>query len=98
MPRLIHLWASRFFLWLLSKLKSTHNTLLILTFDESGHFGNNRFFTTFSVGVVKSRVNLLVQDSLVNHSKVLCTIEDNFGLGSLGKSDSSEAAIEGIWK
>lgn len=91
-------WASRFVPWLLSNPKFTQDMLLILTFDESGPFGNNRIFTAISGDMVKSNVDLPELHSRLNHYNILRTIEDNFGLGTLGKSDSSAAAIEGIWK
>jgi len=91
-------WAIRFVPWLLSNPKFTQDMLLILTFDESGPFGNNRIFTAFSGDMVKSNVDLPELHSRLNHYNILRTIEDNLGIGTLGKSDSSAAAIDGIWK
>ena len=72
----------------------THNSLLILTFDEdnSGN-GNNRILTFFLGKMVKPGS----YSNRVNHFNLLRTIEGMYGLPACGTSSIS-TAIDYIWK
>jgi len=58
----------------------THNSLLILTFDEDDSSSSNQIFTLF-VGPMVSPGLYTVR---INHFNVLRTIEDMYGLGHAG--------------
>jgi Phosphoesterase family len=80
--------------------KLRKGTLVIVTFDESGHNRDNRIFTLFFGDMVKeaSQQDPKVLDRHYTHYDVLRTIEDNFGLGPLAEGDRNAAAITDIWK
>lgn len=72
-------------------------TLIVVTFDESADTSpdaGNHIYTVFlgpmvQPGEVKNHYN---------HYNVLRTIEDNFGLCSLGTGDGGAVPITGVWK
>src|SRR5262245_27799290 len=56
----------------------THNSMLVVTFDEDNDLENNRIFTLFvGAGVVPGSSSATVY----NHYNVLGTIQDMYGLG-----------------
>src|SRR5262245_46417535 len=69
--------------------------LFVVTFDESKHRGGNRIYTAFYGDDV---VPGSVSDHPWNHYSLLRTIEDAFGLGTLGLNDASAEPIRGIWR
>ncbi len=88
-------WLQYTFEPLLKNPKFTQDTLLVVTFDESEMFSNNRIFTVF---VGDSVVAGTVSSQSTNHYSLLRMIEDEFGLGSLGLNDAKSAPITGVWK
>ncbi|TVY07058.1 acid phosphatase [Paenibacillus cremeus] len=72
---------------------STHNSLLIITWDEDDNAKKNHIPTLF----VGSMVNKGRYDNVSNHYSVLRTITDMYGLKSLGDS-AKEKPIQSIWK
>lgn len=70
----------------------THNSLLILTWDEDDKTANNRIVTLF-VGAMVKPGRYPVH---ITHYNVLRTIEDMYGLPRLGHS-ASAAPITDIW-
>src|SRR5512138_999647 len=71
----------------------THNSLLILTWDEDDKTENNRIVTVF-VGPMVKPGRYPVR---ITHYSVLRTIEDMYGLPRLGQS-ASAAPITEIWR
>lgn len=70
----------------------SHNSLLIVTFDEDDGGGANRIATLFSGPMVRpGRYGETIQ-----HASVLRTLEDLYGLGHAGLAGST-AAVSGIW-
>ncbi len=71
----------------------THNSLLIVTWDEDEGSHQNKI-PTFFVGpmVIKGQYH-----ERLNHFALLRTIEDIYGLGHAGKAKTSKAIIN-VWK
>lgn len=65
-----------------------------ITFDE-GHLFNNQVLTIVIGDQVQ--VGAKSADSL-NHYSLLRTLEDGFGVGTLGRKDATAKPITGIWK
>lgn len=69
--------------------------LVVITFDESSHNSDNKIYMLLwgkpVIPGATSAVNY-------NHYNLLKTVEENFHLGSLGRSDLPALPIEGIWK
>ncbi|HEX8524811.1 MAG TPA: alkaline phosphatase family protein [Tepidisphaeraceae bacterium] len=84
--------------WLQSNLSAyatwaqTHNSLLIVTWDEDDHSQNNKIPTIFSGPMVKN-VQTNVNWNLHNLGR---TIEDMYGLSHAGVANNV-APIQGIW-
>ena len=70
----------------------SHNSLLIVTWDEDDGSGNNRIPTLFVGPMVKPGR----YGQHIDHYNVLRTIEDMFGLKPLGHSANAKP-ITGIW-
>jgi hypothetical protein len=72
---------------------STHNSLLIVTFDESASSGGgNRIVTLFTGATVKPGR----YGERIDHYRILRTIEDMYGLAPLGRSASVDP-ITDVW-
>jgi len=71
----------------------THNSLLILTFDEDDSKHSNRIVTILTGSVVKRGQ----YSNTINHYNVLRTIEDMYSLSHAG-SASSATPITNCWK
>jgi len=67
----------------------THNSLLIVTFDEDNGGSSNHIFTTF----VGAHTQVGSFSSQINHYNVLSTIESAYGLSHL----NSAAEITNVW-
>lgn len=84
--------------WLKDNLDSyviwaaTHNSLLIVTWDEDDESSNNHIATIFVGPMVKRGV----YDKRIDHYNVLRTIIDMYDLRPLGKTDRV-SPIKGIW-
>lgn len=70
------------------------DTILISTFDESGASAKNLIYTSIFGGVVRPGA----YGDEVNHYSLLRLVEDNWGLGNLGRSDANAPEIPAIWK
>ena len=68
--------------------------VLISTFDESGGSPKNQIYTT----IFGPAVNPKVYPDNVNTLSILKMIEDNWSLGTFGKTDVTAPAIPNIWK
>ncbi|WP_243420726.1 alkaline phosphatase family protein [Micromonospora globispora] len=81
--------------WLKNKMDAyaqwakTHNSLLIVTFDEDNSASSNHIFTTF----VGAHTQVGSFSNQINHYNVLSTIESAYGLAQL----NSAAAITNVW-
>ena len=71
----------------------THNSLLIVTWDEDDGSANNRVATLF-IGPMVKRGNSAQH---INHYSVLRTIEESYGLPYLGES-AHAAPVGGVWQ
>jgi acid phosphatase len=71
----------------------THNSLLVITFDESDSDPDNHI-ATFAVG---QRVSPGPITERTDHYRLLRTLEDFYGLPPLGRS-AQAAAIGGLWR
>ncbi|MGY4101454.1 alkaline phosphatase family protein [Nocardia sp. R16R-3T] len=67
----------------------THNSLLIVTFDEDNGSSSNHIFTTF----VGAHTQVGTFSNQINHYNVLSTIESAYGLSHL----NSAAEITNVW-
>ncbi len=71
----------------------THNSLLIVTWDEDDGSANNRVVTLFIGPMVKFGNS----SQRINHYNILRTIEESYGLPYLGES-AQVAPIGGVWQ
>jgi hypothetical protein len=73
---------------------NTHNSLLVLTFDESEtHTGGNPIATVFAGPMVAPGTYA----TRIDHYSILRTIQDMYGLAALGHS-ADTTAITGVWR
>lgn len=88
-------WFQNRFLPFLTNQKFMQDTIVISTFDESELWnpGNQIYATIVGPMVKPGNYN----DSL-NLYSLLKLVEDNFGLGNLGKNDLTARPIPNIWK
>ena len=83
-------------MWLQSHLDAyarwarTHDSLLIVTWDEDDYNGENHIPTIFSGAQVKPGR----YDRKVTHYDLLRTLEDMYGLAPLGESKTAAAITE----
>lgn len=75
------------------KWAMTHNSLLILTYDEDNHTSTNTIPTIFVGPMVKQKVRI---GGSVNHYNMLRTIEDMYGTSYAGAS-ATAAPITNVW-
>ena len=71
----------------------THNSLLIVTWDEDDNSANNRVATLF-IGPMVKRGNSAQR---INHYSILRTLSEMYGLPYLGES-AQAAPIGGVWR
>lgn len=87
-------WFAETFRPLLQDPKFTQGLLLVVTFDEDdNHHHNNIYTALWGPGVAAGSGS----SAPYNHYDLLRTIEDGFGLGTLGRSDEAAQRIDGIW-
>ncbi len=88
-------WFSSYFGPLLSAPAFSKDTLLILTFDEDDHSEGNQVYTVlYGASVAPGATS----SAAYTHYSVLRTIENQFGLGTLGQNDDSAAPISDVWQ
>ncbi len=89
-------WLTARFGNLLTHPEALREILFILTFDESSLFSPSNQIYTVLVG---SQIIPGSQFSpKIGHAALLKLIEDEYGLGNLGREDSTSPSILGIWK
>eukprot|EP00698_Gefionella_okellyi_P015852 TRINITY_DN44_c0_g1_i1.p1 TRINITY_DN44_c0_g1~~TRINITY_DN44_c0_g1_i1.p1 ORF type:complete len:298 (-),score=63.91 TRINITY_DN44_c0_g1_i1:741-1592(-) len=79
-------WLAKFLTPLLSNKAFISDTLVVLTWDEDDYTENNQISTILLGPNIKPG---FVNNDRYNHYDLLATIEDNFGLGNLGRNDST---------
>jgi hypothetical protein len=70
----------------------THNSLLIVTFDEDSEDGGNHIATL----LVGQQIRPGSYDERANHYTILRTIEDAYGLPALGEA-AKAGPLKTIW-
>jgi len=72
---------------------SEHNSLLIVTFDESEGRHDGNLIPTFMVGPM---VRADDSDQRIDHYSILRTIEEAYGLDPIGEAVHREP-VTGVW-
>jgi hypothetical protein len=75
-----------------AQLAKTHNSLLIVTFDEDNSLSLNHIHTTF----VGANVKAGSYSEKITHYTVLRTLESAYGLSALGRA-ASVSPITDVW-
>ncbi|KAN0100970.1 Phosphoesterase family domain containing protein [Tylopilus felleus] len=81
--------------WLLPLLQdpnfNTDETLILITFDESETYTiNNNVLTILLGGVVPESLYNTTDDTFYTHYSLLSTVQNNWGLGNLGRGDTNK--------
>ncbi|MBC7430262.1 MAG: hypothetical protein H7336_16730 [Bacteriovorax sp.] len=88
-------WLNNTFGTILSAPEKLGDVLFIVTFDESGPSSPNNQIYTVLVG---SKIKAGTQNAqTIHHPALLKMIEDEFGIGNLGREDLKAPVIKGIW-
>ena len=87
-------WYAQKFAKYLSNSAFMQNTVVITTFDESGASSKNQIYTS----IVGPSVQPGSYADALTIPSLLKLIEDNWGLGNLGKQDVSSKPIPNIWR
>lgn len=88
-------WLKGFLSPLLQNPDFTRGTLVVVTFDESNAGGGNQVYTVFVGPMVRPGVT---NGKRYDHYSLLRTIQDNYGVGSLGREDATATPICCVWK
>ena len=83
-------WLESFLAPVLADPSLLRNTLVVITFDEGGGDPDNRVYTVMLGGAVKAGQQVT---QCASHYNVLRTIEENFGLGTVGAGDERAAPL-----
>ncbi|KAI0069467.1 hypothetical protein K474DRAFT_1670815 [Panus rudis PR-1116 ss-1] len=81
--------------WLLPLLQdpafNDNRTLIVLTFDENENYDiNNWIWTLLLGGAVPEHLRGTTDSTYYTHYSTLSTVENNWGLGSLGRGDTNK--------
>lgn len=88
-------WLHKFLAPLLDDPHFTQGTLVVVTFDENNGARGNQIYTALVGPMVQPGVT---NGTRYDHYSLLRTIEDNFGVGTLGREDATATPICCIWK
>ena len=88
-------WLAQTFDPLFQNPQFMKDMLLIVTFDEGSRLRDNHIYTVLYGDSVKAGS---VSSVAYNHYSLLRTIENAFGLGTLGRKDADAVPITEIWK
>lgn len=88
-------WLEQTFAPLLKNSALLKGLLLVVTYDEAGNDPANHIYTALAGESVLSGS---VSTKPYNHYSLLRTVEDVFGLGTLGKNDALATSIAGVWR
>ncbi|KAF9436683.1 hypothetical protein BGZ76_003284 [Entomortierella beljakovae] len=82
-------WLSTFLPPLLNNTKFIDNTLIVITFDETDDYviADNNVWTILMGDAVKGLKNT-TDTTFYTHYSLLSTVQQNWGLGSLGRNDA----------
>ncbi|KAJ3184259.1 hypothetical protein HDU87_005106 [Geranomyces variabilis] len=89
-------WAQSFFEPLLSNADFMKNTLIVITWDESESYIGANKVAAYLLGPGVDTSAGTEDSSSYSHYSVLRTIEDNWSLGSLGRSDKTATPFSGV--
>lgn len=87
-------WLQGFLDPILADSSVMKDTLVVVTFDESASRSSNHIYTVFLGDMVEKGV----EPGHYDHYNLLRTIEDNFGVGTLGAQDAASDSIVDAWK
>jgi Phosphoesterase family/FG-GAP-like repeat len=87
-------WLATVFGPRLADPRFTDGLLFVVTFDEALDASNRVYTVLWGPGVVPGTTPASRHD----HVSLLRTIEDAFGLGTLGQLDATAASITGVWR
>lgn len=87
-------WFEGKFRPLLGNPPFSRGLLLIVTFDEGSFLGDNRIYTAAVGDGIQPGT---VSDAPFTHYSLLRSIEDNFGLGTLGREDAKARSFAALW-
>jgi phospholipase C len=87
-------WLQGFLPPLLADPRFLHGTLVVITFDESIPYADNQVYTTLLGEMVQADS---VEAGTYDHYSLLRTVEENFGLGSLGRNDVTANWFRFLW-
>jgi phospholipase C len=88
-------WLQGFLTPLLTDPHFMRRTLLVVTFDEDSGFSGNHIYTVAVGEMVQPGAT---NGNSYNHYSLLRLIEDNYGVGTLGREDAKATIICCIWK
>jgi hypothetical protein len=88
-------WLKSFLNPILEDRIAMKGTLIVLTFDESDALDHNHIYAAFLGDMVGKGYQ--TDDRCYDHYNVLRTIEDNFGIGTLGRKDAQSDPILGVF-
>ena len=88
-------WLTKSFGEILSHPETMGDVLFVLTYDESNPRSRPNQIYTVLLGANIARGGY---HQPVNHYALLKMVQDEFGLGNLGRMDASAPVIENIWK
>lgn len=72
------------------------DTLVVVTFDEAANGAGNHIYTLLLGGMIRAGERI---DACYDHYNLLRTVEDNFGLGTLGAEDERSVPMVGsMWR
>jgi hypothetical protein len=87
-------WLKTFLPTLQQSPAISKDTLVIITFDEGTNGSTNQIYTLLLGQMVKAGAT---NNTRYDHYSLLRTVEDNFGLPTLGREDSKAKAFSDIW-
>jgi hypothetical protein len=87
-------WLESFLTPLLAKPKFMKETLVVVTFDESVPYADNRVYHVLLGNMLKPNT---VVNEMFNHYSLLRTVEENFQLGTLGRNDQAADWFRFLW-
>ncbi len=88
-------WLKGFLSPLLENPSFTRNTLVVVTFDENEGAQGNQVYSVFVGPMVRPGIT---NGNRMTHYSLLRTIEDNYGVGTLGREDATATPICCVWK
>jgi hypothetical protein len=89
-------WLRGFLEPLLADPEVMKDTLVVVTFYEAARRSRNHVYTVLLGGMIRAGERI---DACYDHYNLLRTVEDNFGLGTLGAEDERSAPITGsLWR